>query len=366
VTIAGAGIRRLALVRLDRIGDFLLWLSTARFYRHHFHDAEIVLFGNENWADLAISMPYRNYLVPVQVSDQTNSFRIRGRPPFDEFDAVVCLQYSRTALHDRFVARLNSSRKVAANERGPNLTDAEFIKRDKIYTDLLELDPTPKHELVRDFELLDAITGEAHTAVMESLAPFLKPVGHELPDHYVAIFPGSSWTKKNLPWPRTVAICRMVKQRFGLRSVLCGTTEDKIVAANIARNAPDAVVDLTGALDLPQSLSVMAGARLVIANDLMASHAANFVGRPSVCVLGGGYNAPPSPGAPRVGRFFPYPDTLVSPRTQVVLEHPMPCQGCGYRCKYDAVARDCIPCVDYIPLTSLLDAVDNALSASDS
>jgi FkbM family methyltransferase len=361
MTAASGKVRRLALVRLDRIGDFLLWLPTARGYRRHFADAEIVLFCNEIVADLARLLPYWDEVAPVPVPSADAPSLPAGGRRRAPFDLVVNTQYSRTAAHDRFVAALPAKRAVAVAARGPNMTEPEHAECNARYAELLAVDAAPRHEVSRNFEILRAVTGTAEAASLEPLARFLPPIGRELPAQYVAIFPSTSWHKKAYPWPRIAHACRFLMERFGLPSVLCGGAEDRIVGANIHRNADGATVDLIGAFDLPQSLGVIAGAQLVIANDSLAAHAANFLGTPSVCILGGGYNTLPTAEAASVGRFFPYPADLVSPDLQTVLSHPIQCQGCSYLCKYDAVVRDCIPCIDYIPLPSLLDAADRML-----
>jgi FkbM family methyltransferase len=362
VSIPAANVGRLALVRLDRIGDFLLWVGAARFYRQHFRNAEIVLFGNAAIADLARAMPHWDRFAAVHVPEAGAPALADAGPPPGQFDLVVNLQYSRTFAHDRFVAALPARRAVAADVRGPNMTPAEFAESSALYSDLLELTPAPMHELARNFEILNAITGGGHAPELEPLAPLLGPRHPGLPPRYVAVFPGGSWAKKAYPWPRLVALCRMLQQRFGIVSVLCGGPADKVAAANIDRNAQGATIDLTGSLDLRESLAVIAGAELVVANDSMAAHAANHLRRPSVCLLGGGYNRPDPAGGRSSGRFFPYPEDLVPADLQIVLEYPMPCAGCSYLCKYDAVARDVIPCLDYIPLPALLEAADRSLS----
>ena len=356
-------VRRIALVRLDRIGDFLLWMSTARFYRSHFRAAEIVFFGNEAIADLARAMPYWDRFVAVRVPENNQPYLVNSSPG-GRFDVVINPQYSRTLAYDRFIAGLPADRRVAVGVRGPNMTQAEHFESNALYSELVTLSHEPMHESLRNFEILTAITGTTQPAVLESLTPFLEPVRHRLPDPYVAIFPVSSWHKKSYPWPRIVAACRLMKERFGVTAVLCGSADDKVVAANIQRNAGDAVVDLTGVLDLRQSLTLIAGAQLVIANDSMAAHAANYLRRPSVCFVGGGYNDAGGPGERSSGRFFPYPEDLVSADMQVILEHVMSCWGCSYICKYSSVARDCIPCLDYISLKSLLAAADKGLTAA--
>lgn len=357
VTRFQGDIRRVALARLDHIGDFLLWLPTAQFYRAFFANAEIVLFVNDRLRDLASVTAFWDRAVPVYDGATPTAALM----PREEFDFAINLQYSRSSAHDLFMARIRARRSIAVDAESPNMTADELTAGNALYSDLLHVDPAPRHELVRNFQILDTVTGTRHTPCLTSLEPFLAPV-QDLPARYVAVFPGSAWFKKTYPWPRLVAICRMLEQRFGLTCVLCGSSADLIVADNIERNAPRAIINLTGQLQLRQSLGVISGATLVIANDAMAAHAANLLGVRSVCILGSGYNWSAALNRPPLGRFFPYPADLVPAQLQTVLRYPMSCEGCSYHCRYDSLARDCIPCVDYIPLPSVTDAVVDAIT----
>ena len=48
-------LKILLLIRQDAIGDFILWLDTAKEYRKYFspENYKIVLIGNALWCDLA-------------------------------------------------------------------------------------------------------------------------------------------------------------------------------------------------------------------------------------------------------------------------------------------------------------------------
>ena len=57
------------LIRQDAIGDFILWLDTAKEYRKHFppENYKIVLIGNALWCDLAKELPFWDEVLRVNV-----------------------------------------------------------------------------------------------------------------------------------------------------------------------------------------------------------------------------------------------------------------------------------------------------------
>ncbi|HXB97913.1 MAG TPA: hypothetical protein VNZ54_07660, partial [bacterium] len=64
---AGGGGGGGLIVRLDAIGDFLLWLPEAKALRGRAGGGRVVLLANQSWADLARSLPYWDEVWPVDV-----------------------------------------------------------------------------------------------------------------------------------------------------------------------------------------------------------------------------------------------------------------------------------------------------------
>jgi ADP-heptose:LPS heptosyltransferase len=282
-----------------------------------------------------------------------------------DFDLVINLQYSRSPAQDRFIATIPTKFSMAVHAEGPSLKADALATANKLYSNLLHVGPMPEHELIRNFQILNAVTGATTAPDLPSITSLAEPAPFDLPTRYVAIFPGSTWFKKNYSWPRIVGLCRMLKSRFGLTSVLCGAASDQVIADNITRNAPHATLNLTGRLNLRQSFGVIADSLLLVTNDSMAGHAANLLGVRSICILSSGYNLSEGVDRKPVGRFFPYPEELIPTHLQTVLRYPMPCEGCGYHCHYDELVRDSLPCVDYIPLAAVMDAASTALCDGD-
>lgn len=53
------------LIRLDEIGDFVLWLDSAKEYRNLYPKSKIILLGNKIWTDLAQKLPYWDEVLPL-------------------------------------------------------------------------------------------------------------------------------------------------------------------------------------------------------------------------------------------------------------------------------------------------------------
>ena len=55
------------LVRQDAIGDFIIWLDTAKEFRQLFpaKKYKIILIGNASWCGLADEFPYWDQVLPI-------------------------------------------------------------------------------------------------------------------------------------------------------------------------------------------------------------------------------------------------------------------------------------------------------------
>lgn len=65
------------LVRQDAIGDFIMWLDTAKEFRQLFpaKKYKIILIGNASWCGLADEFPYWDQVLPID-SKSLNLFLV--------------------------------------------------------------------------------------------------------------------------------------------------------------------------------------------------------------------------------------------------------------------------------------------------
>jgi lipopolysaccharide heptosyltransferase I len=131
---------------------------------------------------------------------------------------------------------------------------------------------------------------------------------------YAVIAPGTNWETKHWPAVRFGQVAAGLARRFGLVSVVVGTVGQAAMAAEIRSKEPSAI-DLCGKSSLAEVVAVIAGARLVVANESGPLHIADALDLPLVGVVG--------PTRPEiVGPFR---------RTDGVIRASLPCLGCGIK-----------------------------------
>ena len=103
------------LIRQDNIGDFILWLDTAKQYKKYYSPDKykIILLGNSLWCDLAKELPYWDEVIPVNQKQFKTISRYRRRilNKVRDLKAEIAIQptFSREFYHGDSLARASES-----------------------------------------------------------------------------------------------------------------------------------------------------------------------------------------------------------------------------------------------------------------
>jgi heptosyltransferase-1 len=206
------------------------------------------------------------------------------------------------------------------------------------YTHRVPIETLEKHAIDRYLELARFIGcggqveyvfghGEQDHAAVEGL------VGAALP-RYAVLAPGTNWPTKRWPIERFAALPAMLRERFGLESVVVGGPSE----ADLGVQIPGAV-NLAGKTSLRQLCALIERAAVVISNDSGPMHIAAALGRPLVAMFG-----PTNPT-----RTGPYA------RGDAVLRLEIPCSPCyRRRCSHQS-------CLRWLGLEPVLTAIETQL-----
>jgi ADP-heptose:LPS heptosyltransferase len=350
--------RRVLVVRLDAIGDFILWLDAARHLRTLFPEAEITLLANAPWASFAEALPHWDRVWPLDrrrfVRDLAYRWRTVRALRAAGFATALQPTFSRELLFgDAAVRASGAPERIGSRGDLANETRLEKRVGDRWYTRLLAADERPLMELERNAELVRALgLVETHAALPRLAAPAATPDGLPPGDFYVLI-PGGSSPGKRWPLARFAELARRMRAATGLPGVVVGGEEEADLAARLVREADAALQSRAGRTSLADLAALLARARIAVGNDTGAIHIAAALGTPTVLVLGGGH----------YGRFFPY---AVREKTRrplpVPVAHKMPCYGCNWRCTYDVPEDAPLPCVDGVALDRVVAAALRAVA----
>jgi ADP-heptose:LPS heptosyltransferase len=125
----------------------------------------------------------------------------------------------------------------------------------------------------------------------------------EIPRPFAVLLPGAGWSFREWPVERYARLAAHLHRTHGLRIVVAGTEADRPKATSIiTANAGIPIDDLTGQLSLPQLVTLMEQARLIVANDSGGIHLAAALNKDAVGIASGHL----------FGQFHPYPPRICS------------------------------------------------------
>lgn len=158
---------------------------------------------------------------------------------------------------------------------------------------------------------------------------------------YAVINPGAAWPNKRWPVDRFGALAALLRDRFGLRSLVLWGPGEQPLAQQVSDTSSGAAEPAppTSITDL---FAIARHARVLISGDTGPLHIGGAVGTPLVALF----------GPTRAERNGPWsPADIVVSRTD----------GCA--CLYRRRCRRRTACIDDIQLAEVVDAVDRRLSA---
>ena len=329
------------LVRLDAIGDFILWLGAAAELRRLYppESYRLVLFGNAIWTELAVKLPYFDEVIPVDRKRLYYDLRyrlkmwrlLRGR----SWATVIHPTYSRDFLYGDAAVRVSGAAKRIGS-KGDLSNQPAWQKwiSDRWYTQLLPASDKPLMELERNAEFIRVLGLEDFRAGMPELAINTKlPSKFDARD-YIVIVPGGSLALKQWPVERFAELSERIHRVLGFKLIVCGSQIETLLGSRLrilaAGEEAGWIEDWTGKTSLSELAMIIKGAKMLIGNDSSAVHIAAAVGTPAFCVVGGGH----------FGRFVPYRlEKETTKPMPIAIFHQMECYGCNLKCT-KALDRD--------------------------
>jgi ADP-heptose:LPS heptosyltransferase len=350
----------IALIRLDAIGDFLLWLDTAQEYRRLYPNQKITLIANTAWVDLAKQLPYWDEVLPVDIRHlylrhPFKRWQLLWRISQRGFHIAIQPTFSRVLMHGDSVMRATGAKQRIGSRGDLANTTAEVYKTgNRWYTKLLPASPGQMMELLRNAEFFSQLSDTTHQSVLASLPRLAgRPSALLSAVPYFIVFPGASWVGRQWPVASFAAALLELQRSHGWQPVLCGAPNEAGICQAIANAAAINCINLAGQTTLSELAEVIRGARLLVGNETSAVHIAAAVGTPSVCILGGGH----------FGRFMPYPDNLLGIKPVVAAKY-MDCYHCNWICSQSYDSNGPVPCIDNISVANVLSAAQQALLMS--
>ena len=291
----------IGLVRLDAIGDFVLWTDTIRAFRNLFPDQHFCLFCNSACADLAKTFEEFDEIVPIDMKQYKRLSQLRChkqiRKQLQQYkmDILIHSTYSRGVYAESIAAAIPANEKIAVAGDAANCS--KWVKRinDHIYDRLVEIPSDAVMEMERNKYFIRELGAKnfqsGYGNFLQMSASFC------IQNKYFILYLGGSNPSKYWPIERWVKASEYVYQKYHWKCCLIGIDEQLRQCFYKEKQIPeDDVIDLVGKTTLVEVAGLIAHSQLLLGNDTSGVHFAVACHVPSVTVAGGW----------EFGRFLPY------------------------------------------------------------
>ena len=265
-------IRRVLVIRLGALGDFVLSFGPFAAIRRAYPDARITLLTTAPFAELAALSPWFD---DVEIDLRPRWWQpvatARLRRQLHGFDFVYDLQTSSRSSFYHLLAgrpRWSGIAPLASHpDRDPHRNYRHSIDRQRGQLRDAGIAAVPLADL-----------SWLRKAGATRLDAELGAAAAHLHGPYAVLIPGASAHRSVKRWPRAGygEVARMLSAR-GLAVLVVGTASERGLAEAIAAIAPGAI-DLTARTSLPGLAAMLAGAQIAIGNDTGPMHLAAQMG----------------------------------------------------------------------------------------
>ena len=343
------------LIRQDRIGDFILWLDTAKEYRKYYppENYKIILIGNAIWSDLAKELPFWDEVLPVNVKAFKTLSRYRWNilRKVRNYGAEIAIQptYSREFYHgDSLIRASNASKKVSSAGNMSNRDQLKSILADRWHTELIPSSPEQLSELERNAEFFSGFIKKLYLPSYPELELSGDCNIQELKrKSFYILSLGANKKYREWPYKYYAKIAQKIHKKTGWLGLICGAENEFYLGEHIKKLCDAPLQNYTGQTTLSELTCLLAKSQILISNETGTAHIANAVGTPTVCILGGGH----------FGRFVPYPELSGKINNLKVVYYKMPCYGCDWKCVYHIKDEDPAPCISNISVDAVWNEV---------
>mgnify|MGYP002509789776 FL=1 len=366
---AARGAQGIIIIKIDAIGDFLIWLDSAEQYKKLYKGQKITLVCNAFCTDIAKNTGFFDEVISIESKkfEADNQYKKEIWRRFHKrmFHTLLQTEYSRTIDMDLLARNIPAKEKIAfvADESRMNLS--RFIafryirkKLDATYDRLIPSGGKNLMELERNaafirglgFDFYAGYPSLPQAHVRQEIIP---------PKPYAVIFPGGSSGKKMWPIERYAQVGEYIVKEKEMDLYLCGGQNEaylfrQFVEAMKREELKERVHDLFGRTTLFELAEIIRNAELLVGNDTSGIHFAAAVNTKGVCIF----------GEFAYGRFLPYrcERDCKGHEPIIVCSAKKDCAGCAYEkitaaCKEHLLKTGRYQCVDEVSVEQVIQAL---------
>ena len=315
----------LVIVRVDAIGDYILWLDALSAYKEKYTGKSILLICADVVKPLADGDPFFTKAIGYNRSRFEHNicyfFSLLTQLKHISAKEVVYPVWERHVAGDIMVGMIGSKSKISFLGTGKHGFELKIFNKN--YSRLIE-NPKTKSEI-------EAIEYFTQKVVSPQYRYGYHPIEvgkseSDVDGKYVVVAISASIEQKIWPLDRLASVIDTIPLEYKI--VLTGAGKDDIRRANTLLyliEKKERIIDKINATSLHQLINLIGNSCFVLGNDSAAIHIASAAHVPSICMFHGAH----------FGRFLPYPNSFPYPEyCPKPIYVQKDCFGCVYQCKY--------------------------------
>lgn len=337
------------LIKLDRIGDFVLYSATEKAIREKYKNEGQSIFvskPNDQLLDVNLyqkvittnfenlKLDYRELISLAKVLRQVS------------FTSVIMFTNSASIFH------LGLSWLISCKNRlmpTPDKLNGQWIPLiARLFFNVIRT--VHGDEMTRNASFVSTLTDSKESIGFSKFEHIKSERLFHLKNRYMVVAPTASWSSRAWSIDKYAAVINFVIDKYkNVDVILCGAPNEIEYCEQLYSICSDRLINYVGKLALGDYVKLLRNAKLFLGNESGGAHLAYSLGVDVVCIIGGGH----------YGRFLPYGDEFISSEnTMDLVLQKMDCFGCNWNCIYDKYQ---LPCIQKVDVRTVIEKVEKFL-----
>ena len=306
---AKKGSTHLLIIKLDEIGDYMLFRNTLKYFRvsEKYKNYTITLLGNMAWKEIFDEYDSATVDNTIWIQKKKHNknliyrYSILKKIRFLKTSEVINCVFSRSLILDdgfAFVAKATNKIAMKGNKanRGKHAINIEKI----IYNKIINAGDEKIFDSIRNANFL---SGLLNKDIPINTTLQITNKRNVLNFDYFIIFIGTG-NKAERKWPleNYIKCAEYVFSNYNIMPVICGGPTDKQEADKFINEYQEKAINYAGKTTLPEYIELCSHAKFLLSVDTGPVHMAAAAGSPVVALFSGVY----------YGRYAPYPKEVSS------------------------------------------------------
>ncbi len=293
--------KKLILMRLDEIGDFIIWLNAAKEYKRKYAQYEVILICKNAVQPIAEKLDYFDKVIPIDMAQLKQGnvqylVMLRKMLMYARGGYLIQAVSTRNICMELVAACTPAARKIAIISDNPNISPKEKMAYNRVYDRIIDIPIVWEHEALKNARFMRKI-GFKYYRASKTVLPGTVGETIDMPEKFYCIALGTSSSSKTPDVGVYIDTARYIYDKYHLTCCLLGTGEDQEAERCFLRNCKSiSVFSYVGKTTILQYIEIIRKAFFVLSGDSSAAHIAVAVGTQSIATATGFH----------YGRFLPY------------------------------------------------------------